>query len=148
MMTCRRLWCSGLGSRLGTWTWAAMQLLSKHLWRFFVAVAVPSLLSVLEQVSIANASYFYANKVVANWNSNIPYIIMFLLLYELYVWISVFLIPCSGVIEMVVTQHIRILPVFYGIWMSILFSWSLQLTLSRASCIQSEPSYPISLRSL
>jgi hypothetical protein len=43
-----------------------MQLLSKHLWRFFVAVAVPSLLSVLEQVSIANASYFYANKVVAN----------------------------------------------------------------------------------
>jgi len=148
-MTCRRLWCIGLGCN---WVHELVQQCNSclnNLWRFFVAVAIPSLLSVLEQVCIANASYFYANKVVANWTSNIP--------YKLYVFVSIWTLcvkfpcscfPCNGVLQMVVTQHIRILPAFYGIWMFILFSSSLQWTLSWASCIQSEPSYPISLRSL
>ena len=119
-MTCRRLWCSGLNSRLGTCTCAAVQLLSKHLWWFVVAVAVPSILSVLKQVSIANASYFYANKVVANWNSISPYKFYVYYCYYYYYYyymnfmckVSVFLIAYSGVLEMVVTQHIRILSAF------------------------------------
>jgi len=58
-----------------------MQLLSKHLWQFFVAVAIPSLLSVLVQVPIANAPYFYANKVVANGNSKIPHKIIIIIIF-------------------------------------------------------------------
>ena len=118
----RRLWCSGLGSRLDTRTCAEMQLLSKHLWWFFVAVAIPLLLSILEQVSIAYGLYFYANKVVANWNGNIPYkIVCFCCYMNFMCGVSVFLIACGGVLEMVVTQHVRILPAMYGIWMFILF---------------------------